>query len=72
VGEVEVEDNILQECLHMDSSRVWVSFKDKPTQGWDFGVSGSSPVPLSNTSSEIPHLHLIHDIDLWGSNEGTP
>ena len=60
VGEVEVGDNLLQKCLRVDGSRVWVSFKDKPTQGWDFGVTGSSPVILS--SSERPHPHPIYNI----------
>jgi hypothetical protein len=59
VSNVEVGESFLQEPLHVDGSRVWVSYHDKPTQGWDFGVPGPSPVPLSNTSSERPQLHLI-------------
>jgi WD40 repeat protein len=63
VGKVEVGKNLLPGSPHVDGSRIWVFYKDKPTQGWDFGVLGSSPVPLSNISnisSEKPHLHLIH------------
>jgi WD40 repeat protein len=66
VGKVEVGENLLPGSLHVDGSRIWASLKDKPTQGWDFGVPGSSPVPLSNISnisSEKPHLHLIHRVN---------
>jgi WD40 repeat protein len=70
VGEVEVGDNLLQKCLHVDGSRVWVSFEGKPNQGWDFEVTGSSPVALSNSSSERPHLCLIHRFDAFGDTNG--
>jgi WD40 repeat protein len=66
VGMVEVGKNLLPGSPHVDGSRIWVSFKDKPTQGWEFGVPGSSPVPLSNISSipsEKLHLHLIHKVE---------
>jgi WD40 repeat protein len=71
VGRVRVGDNSYLDCyldpLCVDGSRIWANFKNKPTQGWDFGVSGSSPVPLSNTSSERPHLYFIHGIRAWGN-----
>ena len=57
MGKVEVEDGLIPGSLHVDCSKIWVSFYDKPTQGWDFGVSGSSPVSLSNISSE--RLRLV-------------
>jgi WD40 repeat protein len=60
-GEVEVKDGLYLDYLRMSGSRIWVRSQDKPTQGWDFGVSGSAPVPLSNISSECPYLHLIDD-----------
>jgi WD40 repeat protein len=66
VSNVEVGESFLQESLYVDGSRVWVSFKDKPTQGWDFGVPGPSPVPLSNIPSERPHLCLIHSVTSYG------
>jgi WD40 repeat protein len=65
MSNVEVGESFPHEPLHVDGSRVWVSFKDKPTQGWDFGVPGPSPVPLSNTSSERPHLCLTHSFDSY-------
>ena len=58
-GEVEVEDDQYMDFLCMGGSRIWVCSHNKPTQGWDFGVSGSAPVSLSNTSSDCPHLHFI-------------
>jgi WD40 repeat protein len=60
VGGVELEDNPSLDPLCADGSKVWVNYGDKPAQGWDFGVSSSSPVLLSNTPSERPHLHFIH------------
>ena len=43
----------------MDGSRIWVQFQDLSIQGWDFGIPGSSPVPLSNISINRPHLDLV-------------
>ena len=63
VGEVQVERGWGLDYLQVDSSRIWVWLKDSSTQGWDFGVLGSSPVPLSNPSIERPCLDLIPN--LW-------
>ena len=61
VGEVEVENNLCQNPFDVDGSKIWVHFEDKPTQGWDFGIPGSSPVPLPSTLSNRQHrLHFIH------------
>jgi hypothetical protein len=65
IGKVEVGDNSCLKSLHVDGSKIWVSFKDRPTQGWNFGVSGSSPISLSETSSERPGLHFIHEHSWW-------
>jgi hypothetical protein len=70
VSSIEVGVSFLYEPLHVDGSRVWVSYYDKPTQGWDFGVPGPSPVPLSSTSLERPHLHLICSINCSGETDG--
>jgi len=43
----------------MGGSKIWVKSKDPSTQGWDFGTSGSSPIPLLKTSIERPLLELI-------------
>ena len=45
--------------LRMDGSRVLVHSGESPIQGWDFGISGSTPTQFSETSSDRPHLNLI-------------
>jgi WD40 repeat protein len=45
--------------LRTDGSRIWLSFKDKPIQGWDFGAPGTSPIPLSNMHPERLHLYSV-------------
>ena len=39
-----------------DGSKVWVDFEDSYTQGWDFGISGSTPIPISDVATDSPHL----------------
>ena len=66
IGEVGLEGDIGLEgrgqlCydpLTIDGSRVWVHFKDSPTQGWEFGTSGSAPILLSNVLPDSSHLEL--------------
>jgi WD40 repeat protein len=65
LGKVEVEDGSCLGPCCVDGSKIWVNHRDKPPQGWDFGVSGSSPVLLSNTPSERPHLDFIHYPSEW-------
>ena len=48
--------------FHADGSKVWVESEDCVTKGWDFGITGSQPIPLSNLSSERPYL------DFFGSS----
>ena len=59
VGKVELEADARVDPLYVDGSKIWVCFKDSSIQGWDFGISGSSPIPLSNTFPDRPHLNLI-------------
>jgi WD40 repeat protein len=69
VGEVEVgtgNDSYL-DPLYVGGSRIWAQSVDGLVQGWDFGISGSPPVPLSNTPPERPHLHMVCGFDVWGS-----
>ena len=66
VGEVGLEGDLVSEggkwlCrdpLIVDGSRVWVHFKDSQIQGWDFGISNSTPIPLSNRCPDGPHLEF--------------
>jgi len=59
VGEVEIEEWDYLDPLQVYGSKIWVQSKDLPTLGWDFGISGSSPVPLFDTPSERPYLDFI-------------
>jgi len=53
--------------LYVDGSRIWVCFKGAPTQGWDFGISGSSPIQLSNAFPDRPCLEFTD-----GTRESPP
>ena len=47
------------DSLYIDEPRVWIHFQDSSTQeGWDFGTSGSSPIPF-DPSVGGPHLELV-------------
>ena len=59
VGQVELEDHSYLNLLRVDGSRICVRFHNSLILGWDFGISGSSPVPLPSISSERPHLEFI-------------
>ena len=59
MGKVELEDEAYFDPLYVDGSKIWVCFEDSQTKGWDFGTSGTSPIQLSNTSLDEPHLDLI-------------
>jgi len=55
--------------LTIDGQRVWARFLSLSVsiKGWDFGVSGSSPVELSNMSQNGPHLDFIGGIRMLRS-----
>ena len=61
VGEVELEleEGFYLDPLQMDGSKIWIQLKDPSTQGWDFGVSDSPPVPLSDGPAERPLLDFF-------------
>ena len=58
VGEVELGQETYLDSLCIDSSRVCVKSKYSSAWGWDFGVSGSSPVPF-DPSAGRPHLDFV-------------
>jgi len=62
MGKVKLEDKAYFDPLYMDDSKIWVCFKHSQAQGWDFGISGSSPIQSINRSLDKPHLGLI-----WGT-----
>jgi WD40 repeat protein len=65
VGEVVLENGTYIDLLHTSGSRISVHFPNALSQGWDFGISGSSPVPLPNMYLERPHLDLIGGACSW-------
>ena len=61
VGKVELglKGILYLDSLYIDSSRVWIhSTFSSAQEGWDFGISGSSPMPF-NPSTGRPHLDYI-------------
>ena len=62
VGGVKFEGQPLHDSLIVDGSRAWVHFWDLCVQGWDFGLPGSTPIPLSNTLPDRPRLCIIGTI----------
>ena len=60
VGKVGLESEPLDRCLIVDGSRVWFFGGNLEIQGWDFGVPDSTPIPLSNTSTDKPHLVFLY------------
>ena len=61
MGEVRLEGavNVQGYYSHIgDSSRVWVDSGGSQTQGWDFGISGSTPIPISGVITDGPRLEL--------------
>ena len=58
IGKVRLEGELSDDPLIVDGSRVWVHFKDSQTQGWNFGVMGTAPLPSSDTPPDPPRPHL--------------
>jgi len=66
IGEVKFKGQQPQ-GLTVYGSRVWLSYlapityaySDSDPLGWDFGISGCSPIPLSNTPPDRPHFNLV-------------
>jgi len=67
-GKVELTDEDVQllDPLCMDGSRIWVCSRDSSVEGWDFGILSSSPISLSTTFPDRPHLHFICGTRWWG------
>jgi len=67
VGEVGTPAGQPKPPLIMDGSRVWVQTKHSPIQRWDFGILGSTPIPLSSEppGPNRPHLSFTHGAKGW-------
>ena len=61
VGEVRLEGQLSNDLPIVEGSMVWVHFKKSPAQGWDFGVSDSTPIQLSSMPPvpDRPRLDFI-------------
>ena len=59
VGEVQIQKVQSLDPFCAGGSIVWVQSLDFIASGWDFGISGSPPIPLFNPPSERPCLELI-------------
>ena len=62
MGKVKLEGELSDDPFIVDGSRVWVCFEDLQTKGWDFGIPGLAPVPLSDIppNPNRPHLKFIN------------
>ena len=58
IGKVVLRNFPHVDPLCVDGSKIWVRCEGSSIQGWDFGISGSSPTPLPNTFPDRPHLSL--------------
>ena len=68
VGEVElISLSSADPLLIIDDQRVWVHSlpPNEKIMGWDFGILDSSPVNLSDTSQNRPHLDFAGGIRSW-------
>jgi len=61
IGKVELKYSGPQRSLSVDGLRVWVHSPVEELQGWDFGISGSSPVKLSTTPPALNNTKLWDD-----------
>ena len=51
----------------IDGSRVWIQYYKLQIQGWDFGISDSSPVQLSNVPPDVLYLNSTKLWDIGSS-----
>lgn len=60
----KIKDGPLLDPPIVDGSKIWVHLKDSQTKGWDFEVPGATPIPLSKTSTDKPHLDFVKSTKL--------
>ena len=65
-GRVEIEYDGYLGSLIVDGSKVWVHWPESDYKGWDFGIPGSAPVELPNTST---HPCPPPSPELWNPNQ---
>jgi len=64
MSKVELEYSDRLRFLTVDGSRVWVHSPVKELQGWDFGISGSSPVKLY-IAPPVLNNPVLNNTKLW-------
>jgi len=57
---------LYQKSLTVVGSRVWVHSLLSEPQGWDFGITGSSPTQLPNIASLYPNVTKVWDANQSG------
>jgi len=60
-GEIDMQsgDPYWLDPLWIDGSKVMVRCEGSSTLGWDFGIPGSTPIKISPTPTDRPHLDFI-------------
>ena len=66
VGELYYGSPFTQKLLAMDGSRVWLEDAFGSSVGWDFGISGSSPIDLS---TQPPDTLYLNNTMLWDNKK---
>ena len=74
VGSVRLAGKPVSNSLVVDGSRAWVRFEDSRIQGWDFGSTGLSTLPVRLPSSSLAPIpgHRLDFIDRTGSRHTEP
>jgi len=62
------QSHLQPDSLTMDGAKVWVHFVNSPPQGWDFGIPGESPIPISNLSPNKPRLDITDGTEEQNNN----
>ena len=66
-GGVTFQGRLQPDSLTVDGARVWVHFARLPPQGWDFGIPGSPPVPLPDSSRNRTRLDIADGTETWST-----
>ena len=59
MGSVELEDRSSGNFFCLEGSKIWVKLESSLIQGWEFGASDSSPIPLPEMPTERSHLEFV-------------
>ena len=71
LGEVELKAaGWLLDPFCADGSKIWVQCRGRLIEGWDFGILGTSPIPLPSVFPNRPYLSFIFVPD-WEGNRSS-